>query len=77
MIIASEVVWRQIPSVPRTDCSAMTCGEYHNHLLNCKTCQALAHVYFAQRAGSVTSTKKAKASRKNGKKGGRSRLYTR
>ncbi len=49
----------------------MTCGERHQHLLNCATCQSLALVFFAQRAGSTLSKNKAKAARENGKKGGR------
>jgi hypothetical protein len=49
----------------------MTCGEHHEHLLNCKTCQALAQHFFAQKAGSTVSKDKAKAARENGKKGGR------
>lgn len=49
----------------------MTCGDHHHHLLNCKTCQALAQHFFAQRAGSTITKKKQLASKKNGKLGGR------
>lgn len=48
-----------------------TCGERHNHLLNCKTCQALAQTFFAQKAGSTITEKKKKSSKLNGMKGGR------
>lgn len=51
----------------------MTCAEYHEHLLNCKVCQALAQSYFAQRAGATITEKKIEAARENGKKGGRPR----
>ncbi len=55
----------------------MTCGEMHEHLLNCKTCQALAQYYFTQRAGSTISKAKSEAARLNGKKGGRPKKNTR
>lgn len=49
----------------------LTCGARHHHFLNCKCCQALAAIYFTQRAGSTITKKKSKASRENGKLSGR------
>lgn len=47
------------------------CNITMSHMMTCEYCRKYYNRYIAKRVGSFRSEKKAKASRENGKKGGR------
>jgi len=47
------------------------CNSVTTHIINCASCQQIIQQFFSQRAGSTISERKSKASKTNGKLGGR------